>query len=124
MQIKSKEYRCIILSVLIVAGVSIAGWAFAIYYDNPTTGAIAQYEPQNDSKTATVMPLERDHKKLISLLVCTGLVGFFGVRRQNDPSKRFVKSQRPDVKLHINLLNRRNMNRRSCNIWETDCFAS
>ena len=123
MRIGIPNYKCIILAVLIVAGVSIAGWAFAFYYDKTTKSAVSQKEAQNDSRTVTEMPFELDHKKLILLLVCTGLIGFFGVRRQSNSLKRIVRGKRPETKLHINLLNDHNLNRRACHIWETDCVA-
>ncbi len=124
MRIGIPNYKYIILAVLIVAGVSIAGWAFAFYFDNTTKSAVSQKEAQNDSRTVTERPLELDHKKLILLLVCTGLIGFFGVRRKSNSLKRIVRGKRPEAKLHINLLNDQNLNRRVCHIWETDCVAN
>ena len=129
MRIGIPNYKYIILAVLIVAGVSIAGWAFAFYFDNTTKSAVSQKEAQNDSRTVTERPLELDHKKLILLLVCTGLIGFFSVRRRSNSLMRgqskklkiFAKDRRPEIKLRINLSPKNNLERQTCRLWDTGC---
>ena len=88
MRIILKKYRFIILSVFLVTGMSIAGWSFAFHYDNKAKSVESQKELKNDTQEVNPMPLALDHNNLILVLVCTGLIGFFGVRRQ---SKRLEK---------------------------------
>jgi len=106
---KLRKYRFIILAVFFVAGVSIAGWAFAFHYDNQVKNAGPQKESKNEILTADVMPSALDHSKMILLLACTGLVGFFFVRRKSNTMKTFVKKKRPQIKLRINLLRQDNL---------------
>ena len=104
MRKRLKQYKFIILAIFLMTGVSIAGWAFAFHYDNQVKNAGPQKEFKNEILTANVMPSAIDHSKIILLLVCTGMVGFFGVRRKSNPVKTFVTENRSKIKLHINLL--------------------
>ena len=124
MRKKLKQYKFIILAIFLVAGVSIAGWAFAYHYDNQAKGVGPQEELNNDLQAANVVPSAIDHSKIILLLVCTGMVGFFGVRRQNNAIKKFVKKKRPEIKLRINLSKQDNLESQTCRLCETDCVAS
>jgi len=85
MRKKLKQYKFIILAIFLITGVSIAGWAFAFHYDNKVKSAGAQKEFNNDILAENGMPSTLDHNRIILLLVCTGLVGFFGVRRKTSP---------------------------------------
>jgi len=104
MRKRLKQYRFIILAIFLVAGVSIAGWAFASHYGIKMKSAGSQEEFKNDILAAKVMPSALEHSKIILLLVCTGLVGFFGVRRKSNTVKTFVTDTRSKIKLRINLL--------------------
>ena len=124
MRIKIRDYRFIILAIFLVAGVSIAGWALASHYNNKMKSAGSQEELKNDNLAANIMSSALDHSKIILLLVCTGLVGFFGVRRQNNTTKIFVKKKRPEIKLRINLLRQDDLVSKTCHLWKTGCGAS
>jgi len=124
MRKKLKQYKFIILAIFLMTGVSIAGWAFAFHYDNQVKNAGSQKELKNEILTANVMPPAIDHSKIILLLVCTGMVGFFGVRRQNNTMKTFVKKKRKELKLRINLLRQDGLESQTCHLWKTGCVAS
>ena len=124
MRKKLEQYKFIILAIFLVAGVSIAGWAFAYHYDNQAKGVRPQEELNNDLQAANVVPSAIDHSKIILLLVCTGIVGFFGVRRQNNTIKTFVKKKCPELKLRINLSRQDNLESQTCHLRKTGCVAS
>ena len=123
MRMKLREYRFIILAILLVAGASIAGWTFAFHYDNKVKSAGAQKEFNNDIFAENEMPSTLDHNRIILLLVFTGLVGFFGVRRQNKTMKTFVKKKLPEIKTRINLLSQDNLENQTCHLWKTGCVS-
>jgi cbb3-type cytochrome oxidase subunit 3 len=104
MRKKLKEHKFIILAIFLITGMSIAGWAFAFHYDNKAKSAGSQKELKNDNQAANVMPSTLDHSRIILLLVSTGLIGFFGVRRKSSTVKTFVTDTRSKIKLRINLL--------------------
>ena len=123
MRMKLREYRFIILAIFLVVGAAIAGWAFAFHYDNKMKSAGSQEVFKNDILAANLMPSALNHKKIISLLVCTGLVGFFGVRRKSNTMKKIVKKKRPEIKLRINLLRQDTLKSQRAHPWKTGCVA-
>jgi hypothetical protein len=96
MRIKLKKYKFIILLVCLVAGVSMTGWALAFHYDNKAKSAEFKKELKNDNQIVNAMPSALDHTNIILVLLCTGLVGFFGVRRHSKTLENFVKIKPPD----------------------------
>jgi hypothetical protein len=124
MRMKLKQYRFIIMAILLVAGASIAGWAFAFHYDNLAKGADPLKELRNDLQKADSVPSTSDHNRIILLLVFTGLVGFFGVRRQNNTMKTFAKKKLPEIKSRINLLSQDNLENQTCRLGLPGCVAS
>ena len=124
MRKKLQHYKFIILAIFLMTGLSIAGWAFAFHYDNQVKKAGSQNELKNEPLTTLVTPLVIDHSKIILLLVSTGLVGFFGVRRQNNTIKTFVKKKYPELKLRINLIRQDNLENQTCQLRKTGCVAS
>ena len=113
MRTRLKKHRLIILAVFLITVVTIAGWAFAFHYDNKAKSAGPQNELQNDIQVATVMQLALDHSKIILLLVCAGLIGFFGVRRQGNTLNKFAINKRSEIRLRINLLPENNQKRQA-----------
>ena len=105
MRMKLKKYKFIILSVFLVAGMSIAGWAFAFHYDDKTKSAESLKELKKDIQVAKIMPLALDQNNIILVLVSIGLVGFFGVRRQSKKLADFVGVEHPESRTHANFLN-------------------
>ena len=124
MQIKETNYKYIILALLFMAGVSIAGSAFAYHYDIAAKSAESQKDLKDDIKTTNAMPSDIEHIKLISLLVCAGLIGFFGVRRQRNTLKRYVRDKRSEIKLRVNLLSEKKLKQQACPLWKRGCVAS
>ena len=116
MRKRLKQYKFIILAIFLVAGVSIAGWAFAFHYDNKAQGVGPQKELNNDLQAANVAPSTLDHSKIILLLVSTGLIGFLGVRRKSNTVKTFVTNNRSKIKLHINLFSEDNLESQTCHL--------
>jgi len=102
---KLKKYNFIILSVFLVAGMSIAGWAFAFRYDDKAKSVGSIKELKKNIQVAKVMPLALDQNNIILVLVCIGLVGFFGVRRQSKKLADFVGVGHPESRTHTNFLN-------------------
>jgi len=123
MRTRLRNYKFIILAIFLVAGASIAGWAFAFHYNNKVKSAESQKEFKNDTLAANVMPSTLDHNRIILLLVCTGLVGFFGVRRKSNPIKTFETDNRSKTKLRINLLTEDNLESQICHLWKTGCVS-
>jgi cbb3-type cytochrome oxidase subunit 3 len=109
MRKKLKEHKFFILAIFLMTGMSLAGWAFAFHYDNKAKAADLQKELKNDLQATKAAPSTLDHSKIILLLVSTGLIGFFGVRRKINPVKTFVTDNRSKIKLRINLLTEDNL---------------
>lgn len=76
MRIIFKKYNFIILSVFLITGVLITAWALAFHFDIQAKSAESQIELKNENQGANLIDI-------ILVLVCMGLVGFFGVRRQS-----------------------------------------
>ena len=123
MRKKLKERKLIILAIFLMTGVAIAGWAFAFHYDTKLKSPGSQKEFSNDILEANVMPPTLDHSRIILLLVSTGLIGFFGVRRKSKTVKKFVTNNRLKIKLRINLLTEDNLESKTCHLWKTGCVA-
>ena len=114
MRIALKKYKFIILSVCIVAGVSITGWALAFYNYKNTTGADSQEELKIDTQAARVKASAPDPNNLILVLVCMGLIGFFGVRRQFKTLEHFVRVRHPENSAQECFFNENNPEGRTC----------
>ena len=114
MRIALKKYKFIILSVCIVAGVSITGWALAFYNYKNTTGADSQEELKIDTQAARVKASAPDHNTLILVLVCAGLIGLFGVRRQIKTLEPLVRVRIPENRAQECFLNENNPEGQTC----------
>jgi hypothetical protein len=124
MRKKLQQYKYIILAIFLLTGVSIAGWAFASHYDNRAKVVGPQKELNNDLQATNIVPSTLDHSKIILLLVSTGLVGFFGVRRQRNTLKTFVTENHSKIKLRINLLTKNDLDGQTCQLGVPGCVAS
>ena len=89
MRIQLEKLKSLILSVFLITGVSFSGWALASHFDNKGKSVESQKELKNDIQAENVTPMALDQNNIILALVCAGLIGFFGVRRQ---SQTFVKA--------------------------------
>ena len=124
MRKKLKQHKFIILAIFLMMGMSAAGWTFAFHYDNKAKVAALQEELKNDPQAMDVMPPTLDHSTIILLLVSTGLIGFFGVRRKSNTVKKFVTNNRSKIKLRVNLLTENNLEGQTCHLWKKGCVAS
>ena len=91
MRLLLHKYKIVILSVLLMTGIYITGWAFVVHFDKKAKGAESQKELKNNNQAANIIPSVLDRNNILLVLVCIGLVGFFGVRRPC-----FVKRQELD----------------------------
>ncbi len=91
----------------------ITGWALTFHYDNRAKSAGSQKELKNYIQVADAMPLELDHKNIILVLVCIGLIGFFGVRRQSKTLENLVRVKHSGSRAHANFLNEHNPERQT-----------
>ena len=114
MRKKLKRYKFIILSVLVMIGVSITGWTFALNSVNFEKNANSQIELKNHGQVTNLKPLAIDHNNIILVLVCTGLIGFFGVRRQSKISENVVKGKHSECSSHEISLNEITPERQAC----------
>ena len=106
---------------------SLTGWALAFNYENLAETANSQKELINNGQVTDLKQLALDHNNIILVLVCAGLIGFFGVRRQSKTSKNLVKVTRSECSSHENSLNENDPERQACrgklNIPDT-CFLN
>ena len=127
MRKKPKIYKFIILSVFVMTVASLTGWALAFNYENLAETANSQKELINNGQVTDLKQLALDHNNIILVLVCAGLIGFFGVRRQSKTSKNLVKVTRSECSSHENSLNENDPERQACrgklNIPDT-CFLN
>jgi len=110
---KLKKYKFIILSVFLLTGMSMAGWAFVFHYDDKARNAESQKELKNDIQVANAMPLALDQNNIILALVCIGLIGFLGVRRQSKKLENFAKAKHPESRSRANFLDENSSERQT-----------
>ena len=91
-----KNHSFFILSVLLVTGMLVTGWALAYHFDDKVKSAGSHKEVISGSQEATVKLLELDQINLTLVLVCMGLIGFFGVRRQSKKLENYVGVKHPE----------------------------
>lgn len=111
MRAKLNKYRFIIPAVFLMTGVSITGWTITFQYNHTVKSAEFQKAPKNDSQSANIVPLSIKPNNTILLLVCTGLIGFIGVRRQGKKLENLAKVKQPQRGGHENFLNKNNPER-------------
>ena len=102
-----KKYRFIILSGFLVMGMSIAIGPFAFHINSEAKRAEAHKELKNDNQVLNTLPSALDHNNSILVLLCTGLVGFFGVRRHRRTLENILKIKPPGMQIPHRLLNRK-----------------
>ena len=88
-----RKYRFIILSVFLLTGMSIAVWPYVFHSDSKAKSAESHKVLKNDPKVVSMLPSALDHTNIILVLLCTGLVGFFGVRRHRKTLENFAKTK-------------------------------
>lgn len=94
-----------ILSVLLVAGMIVAGWALAFHFAHTAKSAESLINLINTSPAVNVVPLARDRNNIMLVLICIGIIGFFGVRRQRKTSENFFRLNHPESKSHADSIN-------------------
>ena len=101
MRIILKKYNFIILSVFLISGVLVTAWALSFHFDVQAKSAESQIELKNENQGTYV-------NDRILVLVCMGLVGFFGVRRQSKKLENFAKVKPSESSAREGLLNENN----------------
>ena len=109
-----KNYKFIILSVLVMTGVSTTGWVLAFNYENFEKTANSQIELKNHGQVTNAKLLALDYNNIILVLVGTGLIGFFGIRRQRKTSENFVKFKQRECSPQVDSLTENNPERQVC----------
>ena len=104
MRTKLNKYRFNILTVFLIIGMSIAGWAITFRYNHTAKSAESQKAPNNDSLLQNIVPAAINHRNTILMLVCTGLIGFIGVNRQGKKLDSLAKTEQPERKDPENFL--------------------
>jgi hypothetical protein len=108
---KLNKYKFIILVVFLMTGVSISGWAITFHNNQTAKSTDSQKAPKNGSKSANIVSGAINHSNTILLLVCTGLIGFIGVRRQGKKLENLAKVKQPERGSHENSLIKNNLER-------------
>lgn len=94
-----------LLSVLLVSGMIVAGWALAFHFAHTAKNAESLIELINTNPAVNVVPLALDRNNIVLVLFCIGMIGFFGVRRQRKASENFVRLNHPESKSHADSIN-------------------
>ena len=108
------KYKIVILAVLLMTGIYITVWAFAFHYDKSAKGAESQKELKNNNQAANIIPSVLDRNNILLVLVCIGLVGFFGVRRPGKSLQNYVWLKPPPSRFRTNSINENDSERQTC----------
>jgi uncharacterized membrane protein len=106
MRTKIKKYKFILVAVFLMTGVSITGWAITFHYNHTAKSAESQLSPKNDSQPANIVPAAINHSHTILMLVCIGLIGFVGVRRQGKKVENLADVKPPERGNHEDFLSK------------------
>ena len=79
---KLKKFKLVFLLVVLMTGLSIAGWTISTQYDHTSINGELQKELANDSQIGNTISGEFSNNSPILFLISTGLIGLVGVRRQ------------------------------------------
>ena len=89
-------------------------WALAFHYDRKAKGAEFQKELKNENQVANVIPSVLDRNNLLLVLVCIGLIGFYGVRRRSKTLQNFVWLKPPESRSRTDSINENDPERQAC----------
>ena len=109
----AKKHSFITLLVLLITGVLISGWALALHYEDKKN-TVHSKELDRSGQVTTEKPLGLDLNNSILVLVCVGLIGFFGVRRQSKKLENFVKVKHPEKGALETILNEKDPEMQAC----------
>jgi hypothetical protein len=90
--------KYIIVLCLLGAGVLIAGSSHEIIYNGGNPGVEIQNGQNSNIQEVSMVPQSLDHINIILVLLCTGLIGFIGVRRHGHTFKDYVRAEHPQQK--------------------------
>ena len=76
-----KKYKLIFILVVLISGLSIAGWSISTQYDQTLINGQLQKELKNDSLIGNAISGEFSKNSPILFLISIGLIGLVGVRR-------------------------------------------
>ena len=88
--------------------------AFVVHFDKKAKGAEYQKELKNDIQAANVTPLALDRNNMLLVLVCIGLIGFFGVRRPSKILQNLVWLKPPESRSRTDSINENDPERQTC----------
>jgi len=108
------KYKIVVLSVLLMTGIYITVWAFIVHFDKKAKGAESQRELKHDNQVANVIPSVLDRNNMLLVLVCIGLVGFFGVRRPGKTFQNLVWLKSPESRSRTDSINENDPERQTC----------
>jgi hypothetical protein len=108
MRTKVNKYKFIIVAVFLMTGVSITGWAITFHYNHGAKSAESQIALKNDSLPANIVPAAINPSNTILMLVCIGLIGVVGVRRQGKKVENLAEVKPPERGNHEDFLSKNN----------------
>jgi uncharacterized membrane protein len=108
MRTKIKKYKFILVAVFLMTGVSITGWTITFHYNHTAKSIESQIAPKNDSQPANIAPAAINHSSTILMLVCIGLIGFVGIRRQGKKVENLADVKPPERGNHEDFLSKNN----------------
>lgn len=106
MRTKVNKYKFIIVAVLLMTGVSITGWAITFHVNHTAKSAESQIAPKNDSQPTNIVPRAINQSNTILMLVCIGLIGFIGIRRQGKKVENLAEVKPPERGNHEDFLSK------------------
>ena len=89
------SYKVIVVLCLLGAGILMAGSMFILLQDSGKTVSGSQVGVNNGILQARIVPPALDHINITLVLLCSGLIGFFGVRRQKNALNDYMKIKAP-----------------------------
>jgi len=96
MRTKINKYKFILVAVFLMTGVPITGWAITFHYNHTAKSAESQIAPENDGQPENIVPAAINQRNTILLLVCIGLIGFIGIRRQGKKVENLAEVKPPE----------------------------
>jgi uncharacterized membrane protein len=108
MRTKINKYKFILVAVFLMTGVSITGWTITFHYNHTAKSIESQIAPKNDSQPANIVPAAINQSNTILLLVCIGLIGFIGIRRQGKKVENLAEVKAPKRGSNAKFLSKNN----------------
>ena len=108
MRTKINKYKFILVAVFLMTWVSITGWAITFHVNHTAKSTESQIALKNDSPPTNIIPAAINHSNTILMLVCIGLIGFIGIRRQGKKVENLAEVKPPERGNHEDFLSKNN----------------